>query len=319
MSRAPRTVARRLPLTVTVAATSGSSDGRARRMRKWHRLMHAFADGRTAAASVIRTEEETVISPRAHECRRARRVPAAVGRRHHRGRWARWKGGRDDRLRLALRAHLPLRKALFDCNVVPVELSRPYVKQTRQAAQDETKERILVAGQELFTAGWYDEVTLRAVAASAGVALQTVVNHFGTKANLAASLVERVGGRIDSRRDAVLAGDAGGAVAVLVDEYERVGDAIVRMLALEQRVDEMTELLSLGRRVHRAWVERVFADALRGSRGAERTRRTAMLVAATDVLTWKLLRRDQGLSRRATQEAMVEMVQLLTTAAGSAR
>ena len=192
------------------------------------------------------------------------------------------------------------------------------MKRTRQAAQDETKERILAAGPELFTAGWYDEVTLRAVAASAGVALQTVVNHFGTKANLASSLVERVGGRIDSRRDAVLAGDAAGAVAVLVDEYERVGDAIVRMLALEQRVEEMTALLSQGRRVHRAWVERVFVDALRAARGAERTRRTAMLVAVTDVLTWKLLRRDQGLSRRATQEAMSEMVRALTTAAGTA-
>lgn len=180
-------------------------------------------------------------------------------------------------------------------------------------ARELTHERIVEAAEELYRDSWYDEVTLRGIAGAAGVALQTVVNHFGTKANLMATLVERVGGRIDTRRDEIAAGDVAGGVAMLVEEYEDIGDAIVRMLALEERFPELTGLLAQGRGVHRAWVQRVFADALPPDRGAERDRRTAMLVAATDVLYWKLLRRDQGLSRRATQTAIRETVEALTT------
>lgn len=162
---------------------------------------------------------------------------------------------------------------------------------------------------------------MRDVARVSGVALQTVVNHFGTKPALAAAVAERVGARIDARRHAIAVGDVAGGVALLVDEYEQVGDAIVRMLALEERVPEMTALLALGRRVHRSWVQRVFAGVLPPGRGAARDRRTAMLVAATDVLTWKLLRRDQGLGRAATETAMRETVEALAAAvvSGSTR
>ena len=178
-------------------------------------------------------------------------------------------------------------------------------------AQAQTRQRILDAAEELHRTTWYDEMTLRDVAREAGVALQTVVNHFGTKAALAAAVAEQFGARINSRRDEVVAGDVAGAVATLVGEYERVGDSIVRLLALEGRLPEVTGLLASGRRVHRAWVQRVFADALPAAEGPEAERRTAMLVAATDVLTWKLLRRDQGLDRAATEAAMRETVEAL--------
>lgn len=188
---------------------------------------------------------------------------------------------------------------------------RPYRQDQRARAREETRARIVGAAEGLYRDAWYDEVTLRDVARAADVAVQTVVNHFGTKANLFAAVVERVGRRVDARRDAVVAGDARGGITALVDEYEDIGDAIVRMLALEERVPELSALLTQGRAVHRAWVQRVFADALPPGRGAERDRRTAMLVVATDVLSWKLLRRDQGLSRRAAERAMGEMAQAL--------
>lgn len=189
--------------------------------------------------------------------------------------------------------------------------SRPYHQGLRAVERDRTRGQILKAAEELYRGSWYDEVTLRDVARKAGVATQTLVNHFGTKANLAAAVVRQVGGQIDKNRDEIAEGDVHGGVAMLVAEYERVGDSIVRALALEERVPEMTDLLEQGRQAHRSWVKRVFADALPPQRGAEHDRRTAMLVAATDVLTWKLLRRDQGLSRRATEIAMRETVEAL--------
>jgi AcrR family transcriptional regulator len=176
----------------------------------------------------------------------------------------------------------------------------------RAVTRDRTRQRILEVAEDLYRERWYDEVSLREVAAGADVALQTVVNHFGSKGSLLAAVTERVGGRIDRRRDEVGAGDVAAGVAMLVGEYEELGDAIVRMLALDGRVEELTPLLARGRAVHRDWVERVFAASL--APGPERERRVAMLIAATDVLAWKVLRREQGLTRHDAETAMRESV-----------
>jgi AcrR family transcriptional regulator len=187
----------------------------------------------------------------------------------------------------------------------------------RAVTQDRTRQRILDAAERLYLERWYDDVSLREVAAEAGVALQTVVNHFGSKGALLAAVAETVGGGVDRRRDEVAAGDVAGGVAMLVDEYERIGDGIVRMIALEGRVEELVPLLAGGRAVHRGWVERVFAAWLNVRSAAERERRTVMLIAATDVLTWKILRREQGLSRDGAEAAMRESVLALTDRFGS--
>jgi hypothetical protein len=110
--------------------------------------------------------------------------------------------------------------------------------------------------------------------------------------------------------------DIPGAVTTLVDDYDESGDAIGRMLALEDRIAVLRPALERGRREHAEWVERVFATALVRLRGAERTRRIAELVAVTDVYTWKLLRRDRGLTRRQTILAVREMVEALHNDAG---
>jgi AcrR family transcriptional regulator len=187
-------------------------------------------------------------------------------------------------------------------------MTRPYRQSARAEARARTRERILEGAESLYRRRWYDHVTLRDVAREADVAVQTVVNHFGTKAGLLAAVAESMGARIASKRDEVPAGDVAGGVAMLIGEYEELGDAIVRMIALEDRVEELTPLLARGRQVHRAWVQRVFADAIPPAPGAESERRTAGFIAATDVLTWKILRREQGLSRRATEIAMRDTV-----------
>jgi hypothetical protein len=51
-------------------------------------------------------------------------------------------------------------------------------------------------------------------------------------------------------------------------------------------------------------------------RGVDRKRRVAQLVVATDVFTWKLLRRDKGLSRDQTITAIRELVEALHTHTG---
>jgi hypothetical protein len=75
----------------------------------------------------------------------------------------------------------------------------------------------------------------------------------------------------------------------------------VRLLALEERVPPLQPLLARGRAGHREWVEAMF--------GASEL--VPELVVATDSYTWKLLRRDQGLSRDETLASMLKIVEAL--------
>jgi hypothetical protein len=73
------------------------------------------------------------------------------------------------------------------------------------------------------------------------------------------------------------------------------------MLALEEKVPTLGPLLKRGRDGHREWVATMFrAPELMPE-----------LVVATDVYTWKLLRRDQGLSRDETAAATLRIVEAL--------
>jgi AcrR family transcriptional regulator len=187
---------------------------------------------------------------------------------------------------------------------------------TRTAAVELTRERILQAACDAFMRGWYDDVTLREIAADAGVALQTVVNHFGSKDALFGVAAERISDTISTLRGTVAEGDYEGAATTLVDDYEQTGDFTLRTLSIEERVPVVRPVLALGRRGHHEWVEHVFAAALAGLRGVDRKRRVAQLVVATDVFTWKLLRRDKGLSRDQTITAIRELVEALHTHTG---
>jgi AcrR family transcriptional regulator len=184
----------------------------------------------------------------------------------------------------------------------------------RAAAVDETRSKIVEAAIEAFLAGWYDEVTLRQVADDAGVALQTVVNHFGTKEQLFAAGVNALQPRIEALRNTAPVDDLDAAVAVVVDHYEATGDAIIRALAMEDRVPALKAVLTRGRRFHRAWVERVFAAPLADVRsGPPRRRAVAAYVAALDVYVWKRLRRDLRLSRADTVAVMRNLTAGLST------
>ena len=172
--------------------------------------------------------------------------------------------------------------------------TRAYRMDGRRAAAEATRERIVAAAADAFLTRWYDEVTIQDVAADAGVSGQTVINHFGGKEALFGAVGERVSEEIAERRIDAPAPDVETAIESLVDDYEVTGDAVIRALALEERVETLQPMLAMGRQRHREWVARVF----------ERPDLMPELIAATDAYTWKLLRRDQGLSRAATRDSI---------------
>jgi AcrR family transcriptional regulator len=174
-----------------------------------------------------------------------------------------------------------------------------------------TGERILDAAIAVFWEMPYEAMTLDEVARRAGVTVQTVIRRFGGRDGLFAAAAARETERVRAQRFQAPTGDVEGAVRVLLDHYEAMGDRILRLLADEHRAVELRAIADGGRAFHREWCARVFAPALSVLAGAERRRRLAQLVAVCDVFTWKLLRRDSGLSRRQTELALVEMLEPL--------
>lgn len=177
----------------------------------------------------------------------------------------------------------------------------------RQEAVDQTRERILEAMADLWLTRHYDDVTLADVADLAGVSRQTVYRQFGTKDELLVATAEWKGPQGEAQTLAP-PGDVDGAISRLMALYETMGDANVRALALEGRVDAMDHMLKRGRSAHRAWIEHVFGPWLPEHGSPDREALVMALYAATDVMQWKLLRRDFDFSATVTAQVIRRLV-----------
>ena len=178
---------------------------------------------------------------------------------------------------------------------------------TRADAVAATKDRIARAAQRLLLAQSYEDITLADIAAGAGVSHQTVLNHFESKEGVVLGVAEALKGRTTTARHAATPGDVAGAVRALVGEYEWMGDANVRWAVSADRFEGLGAILDDARAGHQAWLEAMFGDQMPATPAARR-RAVLALHAATDVYTWKLLRRDLGLSRTETEKTMADLV-----------
>ena len=180
----------------------------------------------------------------------------------------------------------------------------------RAEAVEATRERIARAAMQRFLAEPYEEVTIASVARDAGVSHQTLLNHFESKDGLFAAAAERFSADLAASREGRATSDPESVVALLMEQFERSGDGNVRLALLHERIEAVRAGLERGRANHQGWLAEVFEDRLPSDR-AERRRTLAALHAATDVYTWKLLRRDLGHGRRATQRIMTDMVRAI--------
>ena len=169
-------------------------------------------------------------------------------------------------------------------------------------------ERMLASAWQHFCAQPYEEVRLADIAANAEVTVQTLHARFGTKEDLFVAAWRWFARPQGVRRDRVAAGDVRAGIRALYDDYERDGDAVLRLMAQEERIAAVREMIDSGRAYHREWVARVFAPQLDGLGPAARKRRHVELIVATDLLVWKLLRRDMGLGRNQAERIVAEMV-----------
>ena len=178
-----------------------------------------------------------------------------------------------------------------------VEAKRSYRQTARAAAAESLRQRVVAAFRDLLLRRWIDEITLDEAAASAGTTRQTVIRLFGGKDGLLEAVIGILRSEVAPRMS--MSDDASGRAALkaLMTHYEAAGDMVVRFLAQEERHAALRPLLAQGRREHRAWVAERFGAKQGQMNDLERERQIIRLVAATDIYTWKLLRRDFGKSQ----------------------
>jgi AcrR family transcriptional regulator len=179
----------------------------------------------------------------------------------------------------------------------------------RSDAEGGTRRRIAQAALLLFKERDYDDVSLNEIARAAGVSHQTVLNHCENKAGVLLAAGELFSEEIrDLEADAVV-GDVTSVVHTTCVRYEALGDANARWAAMGTRAPEVAEGLARGRLGFQAWLAEMLGDLLPGDDDpAERRRVLLGLHAALDVFTWKLLRRDLGLSQEQTETQLTDLV-----------
>lgn len=195
-------------------------------------------------------------------------------------------------------------------NAPETDARRPYRQTARAAAAEATASRIVEAFRSRLERQWFDEIRLDDVAQEAGVTVQTVIRRFGGKDGLLEATAHALGDDVRATR-AVPSPDPARVARAVVDDYERTGDVVMRILAQEDRLDALRRFTDLGRDEHRAWVAEVFAAALAALPADAARRRLDALVVATDLYVWKLVRRDMG---RPVAEVQALMARLIAAA-----
>jgi AcrR family transcriptional regulator len=165
-----------------------------------------------------------------------------------------------------------------------MKTTRKYTMGARAQAVDATRRRIMDALIALAGERPFAEVTLDTIAERAGVSVQTVLRQFGSRDGLFAEAMD----------------------AAMVDaEDER---RTLLMLAQEGHDDVARKATDRGKAMHRDWVREAFAPVTDDEALLD------LLVVATDVYTWKLLRIDRGHSRAVTERRLHDLVDAVLTA-----
>ena len=152
------------------------------------------------------------------------------------------------------------------------------------------------------------EITLEQVAERSGVTVRTILRKYGSKEGLIEASLERAPGNLLTRSEAP-SGDIDEALNSLLQEYEAMGPAVIRTIAIEEQYPAARKILEKGRVHHRDWCAQVFSACLpEPGTPAFETKLTAF-ITATEIYLWKLLRKDLGKSREETLQVFRMLVE----------
>jgi AcrR family transcriptional regulator len=197
---------------------------------------------------------------------------------------------------------------------IDMKTPRTYTMTSRADAVEATRRSIMQAAWDLQSQKLWASISLDDIAELAGVSVQTVLRQFGSRTQAFEAAME-YGAAVVTEERRTTPGDIADAVRVIVDHYELRGDGVILMLAQERDNAAIAKVTEHGRGLHRDWVRDVFAPQLDMSPATEREAIIDLLVVATDVYTWKLLRRDRDHSRGATEKRIRRLLEAILSSA----
>ncbi len=177
----------------------------------------------------------------------------------------------------------------------------------RAESAEQTRIRIMEAAIELANEKPLLSLALPEIAERAGVSVQTILRQFGSRDGLLDATAEFARAQVLTERR-IVPGDVSSGIRTLVDHYENRGDGVLLLLGQEAWEPRAAAITATGKRLHAEWVAELFSPRLATASAADRAARLDLLVVATDVYTWKILRRDRRLSRPETEKRMLRLV-----------
>ncbi|MBK7407950.1 MAG: TetR/AcrR family transcriptional regulator [Saprospirales bacterium] len=173
---------------------------------------------------------------------------------------------------------------------------RTYHMTTRADLVAQNEQNILDAMVSLWLELPIHEITLDLVAEKAGVTVRTVLRKYGSKEGLIEASIEKDPVDLQRTREEARPGDAPAILRALLAEYEVMGPAIIRTIAVEEQFPAAAKILEKGRLEHRKWCARVFEPYLPDPGAVGYERKLTAFITATEIYLWKLLRKDMGKS-----------------------
>jgi AcrR family transcriptional regulator len=189
---------------------------------------------------------------------------------------------------------------------------RPYKKVAREQAQQRTREALLDAAEaELYDDSRWQQTSLQALSAKAGVTKQTLLRHFGSKDGLLLHALMRGASQVLEQRWSAQPGDLGIAVENLLEHYEEWGERSLRIGAWQRGGAPLAKLSQAARQVHYDWVDYAFGPQLQALDPPIRAQRRAALIALCDVQTWWILSHDLDLERTDVKATLIDAIERL--------
>jgi len=185
---------------------------------------------------------------------------------------------------------------VYICDMKTMEKKRTYqmLERAEQVARNDRK--IMDAMADLWLEVPLSELTLDKISQRSGVTVRTILRKFGSKEGLFNACIEHDGDRFTQNRMQATPGDLESILDVLLEEYERMGDTLIRTLTVEYDFPSSQKLLKQARTIHREWCAMVFAPFLPPQSSDQYETVLSAFIAATEFYLWKLLRRDLGKS-----------------------
>ncbi|WP_457099056.1 TetR/AcrR family transcriptional regulator [Microbacterium sp. P5_E9] len=197
-----------------------------------------------------------------------------------------------------------------------VPAPRSYRMRARADAAEQTRLRIIGAAIELAFEKPVAAITLPVIAERARVSVQTVLRQFGSREALIDEAAESGRAAVRAERPAD-PDDIEGSLDALIEHYEARGDGALLLLGQEGWDRIAADLTREGKLLHRDWATRTFARTLDALPDSRRVETLDLLVVATDVYAWKLLRRDRALTRGDTASRMRMLVEAIISTASA--